>query len=128
MTDDRFDEKIILLNKEKVRPFVNAKSNEFLREIVVPNILSLWSCKEVISQATGATSYGNYHSFVAKLSDISLLVKHMIDDSILNEKLGRTGIQNNTTISAFPDLFYTGATYLSNGIALTRYVNSIHGN
>lgn len=52
----------------------------------------------------------------------------MIDDSIFNEKLGRTGIQNNTTIFVFSYLFYIRAIYLSNGIALTRYVNFVHNN
>ncbi len=128
MADDQFGEKIILLNKEKVRPFANAKSDEFLRETVALNVLSLWACKEAVSRATGATSHGNCHSLVAKLPDVSLLVKHMTDNSIFDEKLGRTGTRNNTTISAFPDLFYTGATHLSNGIALNRYVNSARGN
>ncbi len=52
----------------------------------------------------------------------------MTDNSIFDEKLGHTGTWNNTTISAFPNLFYTGATHLSNGIALTRYVNSAPSN
>ncbi len=55
-------------------------------------------------------------------------MKYMINDSIFDEKLGCTGTQNNTTISAFPDFFNTGATHLSNGIALTKYVNFTHGN
>ena len=128
MSDDRFGEKIILLNKEKVRPSANAKTDEFLRETVALNVLSLWLYKEAVSQATGATSHGNCHFLVAKLPDVSLLVKHMIDDSIFEEKLSRTGISNNTAMSAFPDLFYIGSAHLSNGIALSRYVDSTRGN
>lgn len=41
MADDRFGERIILLNKEKIRPSANAKSDEFLREIVAMNVISL---------------------------------------------------------------------------------------
>ena len=104
MSNDWFGEKIILLNKKKVRPSANAKTDEFLRKTVVLNVLSLWLCKETISRATGATSHGNRHSLVAKLPDVSLLVKHMIDDSIFEEKLGRIGMLNNTAISAFPNL------------------------
>ncbi len=128
MADDRFGERIILLNKEKVHPFTNTKSDEFLRETMALNVLLLWLCKEAVLQVTGATSHGNCHSLVAKLLDVSLLVKHMIDDSIFEEKLGRTGIPNNTPISAFPDLFYIGSAYLSNDIALSRYVDSTRGN
>lgn len=128
MADDRFGEKIILLNKEKVRPSSNAKSDEFLRETVALNVLSLWSCKEAVSRATGATSHGNRHSLVAKLPDVSLLVKHMIEDSIFKEKLGRTGIRNNSAMSAFPDMWYIGAGRLSSGKVLSRYVKSARGN
>ena len=128
MFDDRFGERIILLNKEKVCPSANAKTDEFLRETVALNILSLWLCKEAVSRATGATSHGNRHSLVAKLPDVSLLVKHMIDDSIFEEKLGRTGMSNNTAMSAFPDLFYIRSAHLSNGIALSKYVDSAQGN
>ncbi len=91
MADDRFDERIILLNKEKVRPSANAKSDEFLWETVTLNILSLWACKEAVLRATGATSHGNRHFLVAKLPDVSLLVKHMTDYSIFDEILRRTG-------------------------------------
>ncbi len=92
MVNDRFGERIILLNKEKVRPSANAKSDEFLWETVALNVLSLWTCKEAVSRAIGATSHSNCLSLVTKLPDISLLVKHMTDDSIFNEKLGRTSI------------------------------------
>lgn len=39
--DNWFSETIIILCKKKVRPSFNAKSDWFLQEIVVPNILSL---------------------------------------------------------------------------------------
>lgn len=74
-------------------------------------------------QATGATFHSNCHFFIAKLPDLSLLVKYMINDSIFQEKLGCIGVQNNTFISIFPDLFYIGSAYLSNRIALSRYSN-----
>ncbi|WP_375449162.1 hypothetical protein [uncultured Nostoc sp.] len=128
MSDNRFGEKTILLNKEKVRSSMNAKTDEFLKEMVVFNVLSLWLYKKVVLRATGATSHSNHHSLIANLPDMSLLVKYMINDSIFEEKLGRTGMSNNTAISAFPDLFYIGSAHPSNGIALSRYVNSVRGN
>ncbi len=39
--DNRFGETIIKLCKEEVGPLSNAKSDQFLREIVAPNVLSL---------------------------------------------------------------------------------------
>ncbi len=35
---------------------------------------------------------------------------------------------NNTHMSGFSDLFYIGSAHLSNGIALSRYVDSARGN
>ncbi len=86
MTNDRFGERIILLIKEKVRLSTNTKSDEFLWEIVALNVLPLWAYKEVVSRATSATFHSNCHFLVAKLLDLSLLVKQMTDDSIFNEK------------------------------------------
>ncbi len=128
MADNRFGERMILLNKEKVCPSANAKSDEFLGKTVALNVLSLWSYKEIVSRATGVTSYDNHYSFVAKLPDVSLLVKHIINESIFKKKLGRTGMLDNTPMSAFPNLFYIGSAHLSNGIALSRYVDSARGN
>lgn len=51
-------------------------------------------------------------------------MKYMTNDYIFNEKLGRTGIENNIAMSAFPDLFYIEAIHLSNSIALSIYINS----
>lgn len=41
MANNRFDKKIILLNKEKICLSANVLSNEFLRETVAMNIISL---------------------------------------------------------------------------------------
>ncbi len=81
MADDQFDERIVLLNKEKVCSFANTSTNEFLRKIVSMNMISLWKCREAVSRATGATLHGNCHSFAIKVPDISLLMKHIIEDS-----------------------------------------------
>ena len=95
MANNWFSEKIILLNKNKICLSVNAISNEFLREIVVINVMFLWKCQEAVSRATKAISHGNFHSFAAKLLDISLRVKHMTKDSLLHKQLDRTEMQSN---------------------------------
>lgn len=91
IANDRFGEKIILLSKDKICLFANIKSNNFFRKTVALIVLSLWLGKKVVSHDTGATSYGNCYFFVAKLPNVSLLVKHMTNNSIFDEKLGRTG-------------------------------------
>ncbi len=40
MADNRFGKRIILLNKNKIRPFANTISNEFLRETIPMNVIS----------------------------------------------------------------------------------------
>ncbi len=128
MANNRFGERIILLNKKKIRPSVNALSDEFLREIVAMNVISLWKCREAVSQTIGATSHGNHHSLAAKLPDILLLVKHMTEDSFFREQLGRTGLRSNLQQLAFPDLFADGIACLATGLELGRYVYAARGN
>ncbi len=128
MADDRFGERIILLNKEKICPSANITSDEFLREIVAMNVISLWKCQEAVSHATGAISHGNQHSLTAKLPDILLLVKHMTEDFLFREQLGRTRIRNNGPELAFPDLFAEGTARLSTGVELARYVSTARRN
>lgn len=82
MPDDLFGERIIMLNKEKVRPFANAKSNEFLRETVLMNITSLWQCRAAYLHATSAAVHGSWHAIVDRFPDVLLLVKHFIKDSV----------------------------------------------
>lgn len=122
MATDRFGEKIILLNKENVCFFVNAKSDEFVRQTVALNILLLWSYKKVVSRALYATFFGNCNALVTKLSDISFLIKYISNNSKFKEKLGYTSIQINTAIFVFSDLFYIGATHLFDGKVLSRYI------
>ena len=128
MANDQFGEKIILLNKEKVCSSANTKSDEFFRKTVAFNVLSFWSYKEAVLQVTGATSYSNCYSFVAKLLNVFLLVKHMINDSIFKKKLSHIDIPNNIPIFAFLDLFYIGSIYLLNDITLSKYIDSAQGN
>lgn len=123
MADDRFGETIIMLNKEKVRPSANAKSDEFLRETVALNVMSLWKCKEVMARVT-ATSHGNHHSLVSTFPDISLLVKHLVEDAVFEQHLGR-GVVTETQLR---DVFGEGTTSISSGVALENYLNRARGN
>ncbi len=45
MADNRFGERIILLNKEKVRPSANTKSDEFFWKKIAFNVMWLWHVK-----------------------------------------------------------------------------------
>ncbi|WP_375449060.1 hypothetical protein [uncultured Nostoc sp.] len=122
MANNRFGEKIILLNKEKICPFANISSNEFLRKTVAMNVISLWKCQEAVSRNTGAILHSNRHSLAAKLPDISLLVKHMTEDSLFCERLDWTRLRSNLQQSAFSDLFADDIARLATGLELGRYI------
>lgn len=124
MADNRFGETIIMLNKEKVRPSANAKSDSFLREMVALNVMSLWKCKEVMARITGATSHENYYLLVSTFPDMSLLVKHLVEDAAFEEQLGR-GIGKEIQL---PDFFSEGTTNISSGVALENYLNRAREN
>ena len=127
MANDQFGERIVLLNKEKVCPSANASTNEFLREIVLMNVIFFWKCQEAVSCATGATLHSNCHSLATKVYDVSLLVKHIIEDSFSREQLGRTDLYNNCTEYAFRDLFAEEVARLSTGVKLGRYIQAACG-
>lgn len=124
--DDRFGETIIKLNKEKIRPSANAKSDEFLREVVAPNVLTLWKSKEVMAQATGATSHGSHHSVVDSFKDVSFIVKLLLIEDVFLEKPGRGSGDNGESLSL--DLFTIGCSTLASGIPLHRYKRRARGN
>lgn len=130
MTNDCFGEKIILLNKEKVRLSVNIKLDEFLREVVALNVLSLWKCRETMSCTTGTILYGNHHFLVAKLLDVSLLIKHIAGDLIFEEKFGQCRAENgnDNLPSAFVDLFTETTACFSMRIPIFRYIHKAQGN
>lgn len=87
IADNLFGKKIILLNKEKICPFANVLSDEFLRETMAMVVIFLWKCQKVISCTIGATLYNNCYSFAAKLPNVLLLVKHMMKDFFFYEQL-----------------------------------------
>ena len=72
--NDQFSETIIKENKDKVKPSVNATSNEFLRETIALNIISLAKIKEIIAKKSGTTNHDNHHSMINNTVDVSKLV------------------------------------------------------
>lgn len=88
MADNWFDKKIILVNKKMICPSVNISSNDFLRKTVTINVISFLKSQKVVFHITGATLHSNCHGFIVKLSDVLLLVKHIIKDSFFYKPLG----------------------------------------
>lgn len=71
-----------MLNKKKIWSSTNAKSDKFLEETIVLNVMFLLKCKEVIVFVTGITSHGNDYLLVSTFSDIYLLIKHLVEDKV----------------------------------------------
>lgn len=42
-----------------------------------------------MARITSATSYGNYYLLVSTFPNISLLVKHLVKDTVFEQQLGR---------------------------------------
>lgn len=92
------------------------------------NVLSLWQYKKPILCNINTTFYDNCYFFIAKLLNLSFLIKHIIYNFIFDEKLDSTSIQNNITIFLSSNFFYCKAVYFSNSIILSKYVNFAYGN
>lgn len=87
--DDQFNETIIKENKNIVKLLANTILDEFLREIVVLNIISLTKTKEVMVKKSDATNYGNYHSAINNTINILKLVQLLVNDSVFEEQLSQ---------------------------------------
>lgn len=124
--DDRFGETIIKLNKEKVRPSANAKTDEFLREVVAPNVLTLWKSKKVMAKVVKATDHGNRHKVVNSFHDVTFVVNLLLLESVFEEKPGRGFGNDEESVST--DLYENGATTLASGIPLRNYKLQARGN
>ena len=120
--DDRFGETIIKLNKEKVRPSSNAKSDEFLRKTIALNVMSLWKSKEVLAQATGATRHGSRHSVVDTTVDVDFLVKLLLEINIFDMQPGR-----GADGTEFKDLYTRGSIAINSGAPLQKYLSRARG-
>ncbi len=112
-----------MLNKENINLSANAKSDEFFRETILQNMLSLCNSKEALSQATGLTRHGNCHSTVGSYPDVCYLVKLLTKEAVFYEQLGRSNSRSD-----LPDLFANGSASLARGVLLSEYITSSRGN
>lgn len=124
--DDCFGETIIKLNKEKIRPSSNAKTNHFLREVVAPNVLTLWKTKKVMAKATGATNHGNRHAVVETYHDVMFTVNLLLAGEVFKNKPGRGRGENEESVRT--DLFGVGLAALDTGVPLSNYIKRARGN
>lgn len=62
------------------------------------------------------------------MPDVSLLVKHMTNDSIFLKQLSQNKLKNGNGISAFTNFFLNKDTKLSSGIPLAKYKNATQKN
>lgn len=72
--DDWFGKTMIKKNKNKVKLSANATLDKCLKETVALNIISLAKTREVMTRASGATNYGNYHSSINNIIDVFKLI------------------------------------------------------
>ncbi len=122
--NNRFGETIIKLNKKKVRPFANAKSDVFLRKTIALNVMSLWKSKEMLARATRATRHRNRHSVIDSRSNITLMVKLIGKTDVFKIQPGRGSPES----SEFVDLFAKGSALMNTGVPLKNYKKRAKGN
>lgn len=99
--NDQFEEIIIKLNKEKVRPFANAKFDIFLYKTITLNITSFWKSKKILILATSVTQHGNYYLVVDIHSDINFMVKLIQETVIFKIQLSYNIIEDSESINLF---------------------------
>lgn len=83
-----FEKTIIKKNKDKVRLFANAKSHEFLKKMMGANIIFLVAIKEVLDRESSATRYGNHHSIISRMVEVSTFIYHLVKKSVFKAQPG----------------------------------------
>lgn len=120
--DDWFGETIIKEYKDKIRLSANTILDEFLKETVALNIISLAKIREVMARKTSVTNHGNHHSAINNTFNISKLVQLLVKNSIFKKQLGqkyKAGIL---------DLFAYRIVKMATGIILHKYQIRTRGN
>ena len=124
--DDRFGETIIRLNKEKIRPSANAKTDAFFKTVLAPNVLALWKSKHVMANACGATDHGNCHFVVNTYYNVKFVVDLFVSDKVFVKHPGRGFGDNPEHVGT--DLFGKGMTAIALGVPLQNYILCVRGN
>lgn len=117
--DNWCGEIIIMLNKENINPFTNAKSDKFFCKIVLQNMLSLCNSKEVLLQAIGSIKHYNCYSTISSYLDVCYLVKFLTKEVVFHEQLGRGDSRSDLT-----NLFANGSASLAKKVLLSKYITS----
>ena len=114
------------MNKEKIQPSANAKTDYFFKEVVALNQLSLWKIKSVMAQATRATNHGNCYAVVDTNHDIKAVVDLLVQKKLFEEHQDRGSGDNGET--KHTDLFSNGSTKIALGIPLKNYKSQAQKN
>lgn len=110
---------IIKLNKEKIRPSSNVKTDYNLKKVIAFNVLVLWQSKKIMAQIMGATKHENHH-FAMKLDkDISAIVNILIKKAFFQEELSHGSGKN--TDNKLIDFFSQKMAALGSSIFLSNY-------
>ena len=92
--------------------------------MVALNVILLGKCKKVMICITRVTSHGNHHLLVSIFPNISLLIKHLIENIAFEKQLGR-GIEKKAQLS---NVFSKSTTNISSRVKLENYLNCVRGN
>ena len=119
-TNDWFGKTIIKLNKKKIWPFINLKTDKFLREIIASNVLVLWKSKEVIARVTNTTKHENRHAVVETYNNVIFVVKLLISEKAFEKILDCGSGDHAGNINT--DLFQKEMVALAESIFLHNYI------
>ncbi|PWW77965.1 hypothetical protein C7212DRAFT_362394 [Tuber magnatum] len=88
-TTDHYRETIIRGNKDKVRPSANDKGDDFLLNIIGPNILTLEAINRMVYTASRLSNYGMHHLVIDWYADVAQGVLELAYENVFTCKAGR---------------------------------------
>lgn len=113
----------------QVRPSANAQGDEFLRDVIGPNIPSLEAVKQMVFKASGASSYGNQHHEVESFADVAQVCGMLVQEDVFTFTKGRgTASGDGAVVEEALDLFSEGVSRLATGAPLRQYKEKCRAN
>lgn len=113
----------------QVRPSANAEGDEFLRDVIGPNIPSLEAVKQMVYKASGASSYGNQHHEVESFANVAQVCGILVQEDVFSFCKGRgTASGDGVVVEEAVDLFSAGISRLATGAPLKQYKDKCKAN
>ena len=110
---------------------MNAKGDDFLLNVIGPNIPALEAVKHIVYTASRSSNYRTHHSVIDWYADVAQVALALAHENVFTFKAGRgsTGQKSDgIVVNLAPDLLVQGSIRLGSGVPLREYLAKARAN